>query len=204
MSEFLAKLIARNFTDAAVIQPRVPSLFEPTAVEFPEEPQSATPAIGARQTIAPTKMLAPLREVSPVEKTATAKSIANASDALAEEHRLKPNAPGRQAARAIASSETEPLIVPRASSRGEEYQSGSTNQVSGIFAKTGAFRSWHRKYFPSVEQRSSTSAPIIQVTIGRVEVRAVQSPAPTPKPAKPAPPKLSLEDYLRERQKDSR
>ena len=41
--------------------------------------------------------------------------------------------------------------------------------------------------------------PIVQVTIGRIEVRAVSSPpAPQPEPA-PAGPRVGLEDYLRER-----
>ncbi|HEU5330776.1 MAG TPA: hypothetical protein VFU78_21970, partial [Thermomicrobiales bacterium] len=49
---------------------------------------------------------------------------------------------------------------------------------------------------PSEPQREA--APSIQVTIGRVEVRAV--PAETPaRAARPAPPTLSLEDYLRQR-----
>jgi hypothetical protein len=188
MSEFLSKLIARSFSDAPVIQPRVPSLFEPTAIEFFEE----------------TNMSAPLREVSSVEKTATAKSSANASDALGEERRPKPNALSRQPASANASPETKRLIVPLASSRGEEDHSGSTNQVSETFPKTRTFESLRRKDFSSVEQRSPTSAPIVHVTIGRVEVRAVQPPAPAPKPAKSAPAKLSLEDYLRERERGAR
>jgi hypothetical protein len=40
--------------------------------------------------------------------------------------------------------------------------------------------------------------PAIEITIGRVEVRAVQRPAPPPRPAPAAPPapRLSLEEYL--------
>ena len=42
-------------------------------------------------------------------------------------------------------------------------------------------------------------SPTIEITIGRVEVRAVQPPAPVvrPQPAAPAAPRLSLEEYLR-------
>jgi hypothetical protein len=40
-------------------------------------------------------------------------------------------------------------------------------------------------------------APTIRVTIGRVEVRAVTpTPAPSRKPARPAP-RMSLDEYLR-------
>jgi hypothetical protein len=53
---------------------------------------------------------------------------------------------------------------------------------------------------PRRSGRESTSAPTIQVTIGRLEVRAVQAaPAPTPAPRKP--PRISLEEYLRSRNK---
>lgn len=42
-------------------------------------------------------------------------------------------------------------------------------------------------------------APTINVTIGRVEVRATQAPAPTPRRAETAAPRISLDDYLRRR-----
>jgi len=46
---------------------------------------------------------------------------------------------------------------------------------------------------------TSSSPPTIEVTIGRVEVRAVHPPTPVarPKPAAPVAPRLSLEEYLR-------
>ena len=62
-------------------------------------------------------------------------------------------------------------------------------QVRPVTAPTPAPR-------PREPQREAE--PTIQVTIGRVEVRAV--PAETPvRPARPAPLSLSLEDYLRQR-----
>lgn len=42
-------------------------------------------------------------------------------------------------------------------------------------------------------------APTINVTIGRVEVRATQAPAPAPRRAETAAPRMSLDDYLRRR-----
>ncbi len=45
---------------------------------------------------------------------------------------------------------------------------------------------------------AESPAPVIRVTIGRVEVRAVTPPAPAPRaPARPAP-ALSLDDYLKQ------
>ena len=56
---------------------------------------------------------------------------------------------------------------------------------------------------PSIEKLSPPrfdNAPTIQVTIGRVEVRAVTPPPETPRTVeRKAPPLFSLEEYLRER-----
>lgn len=41
--------------------------------------------------------------------------------------------------------------------------------------------------------------PTIQVTIGRIEVRATPPPAPSPAKSRPASPTMSLEEYLRQR-----
>jgi hypothetical protein len=46
---------------------------------------------------------------------------------------------------------------------------------------------------------SEASAPVIRVTIGRIDVRAVNAPAPPAQRATPPAPKLSLEEYLRSR-----
>ena len=47
-------------------------------------------------------------------------------------------------------------------------------------------------------------APTIQVTIGRIEVRAAPPVSPPSRAARPATPKLSLEDYLRTRGAESK
>jgi len=51
----------------------------------------------------------------------------------------------------------------------------------------------------SLLQPSPKEPPSIHVTIGRVEVRAVMPSVAAPKPAPPSGPKLSLEDYLKQR-----
>ena len=43
------------------------------------------------------------------------------------------------------------------------------------------------------------SAPTVRVTIGRVEVRAIQPSPEPPTPSAPRGPRLTLDDYLRER-----
>jgi hypothetical protein len=50
-----------------------------------------------------------------------------------------------------------------------------------------------------IASASAKAAPTISVTIGRVEVRAVMPPMAVPKPASRSAPKLSLEEYLKQR-----
>lgn len=182
MSDFLSNLITRSFTDAPVIQPRVPSLFEITGDEFLDEQQSSTPSVPTPETIAPKNAPARFSKSLPTQETAITKSIANVSDARREESSPKPDAPAAQNAPVIA----------------------QTSRLSVQTAELHPIQPRRRKDFLPVDQRSSKSPPIIRVTIGRVEVRAVQSPAPGPKQAKLRPPKLSLEDYLRKRERGSR
>ena len=47
-------------------------------------------------------------------------------------------------------------------------------------------------------------SPTIQVTIGRVEVRATQPQVSTPKKQRPRPPVMSLDEYLRQRDQGGR
>ncbi|MBA3831271.1 MAG: hypothetical protein H0X34_05170 [Chthoniobacterales bacterium] len=51
--------------------------------------------------------------------------------------------------------------------------------------------------------KASSVGPSIKVTIGRVEVRAVLPSVAAPKPASPSAPKLSLEEYLKARNRTS-
>ena len=83
MSGFLSNLIARSFTDAPMIQPRLPSLFESAAEKFPGEQQSFTPAIATPETNVPTR--AAVSKSSLVRETITTKSAADVLDARGEE-----------------------------------------------------------------------------------------------------------------------
>jgi hypothetical protein len=59
--------------------------------------------------------------------------------------------------------------------------------------------------FASTAGRPETAAPTIQVSIGRVEVRAVTPPTQAPRVVeRKAPPLLSLDQYLRERNEGRR
>ena len=246
MSDFLSNLIARSFTDAPAIQPRVPSLFETAGDEFPGEPQSPTPAIAAYETVAPRNAPAPghVSESSPMGETATTKiaktksvtDVANAraeaeeslpkrdsradmSEARAEESPPKPDAPAAQNTPVIAQVprptvhaskakklelETKKVVIPADTFRDGTKDAHQNERFSEVLSEPRRIQPFRRKNFSAIEPRSSKSAPTIRVNIGRIEVRAIHPPPPTPGLTKPAPPKLSLEDYLRRREKGSR
>jgi hypothetical protein len=211
MSDFLSSLIGRSFTDAPVIQPRLPSLFETPADEFSHEAQSSAATMTAPEAIAPADALSPATPE-------TAKTpITNASEARAEGHLPGPDAPEHKRAPVIAEPpqpseqaarvkrlevETKRIIVP-VDSLGDGEKDAEDKRVPESFSQPRSGQSPRRKAFSPAE-RSSKSAPIIRVTIGRVEVRAIHPPAPAPKSAKPAPSKVSLEDYLRKRERGLR
>jgi hypothetical protein len=168
VSDFLSNLIARSFTDTPVIQPRLPSLFEPTAIEFVDEPQAFIPPVAATGTIASETVSPPVSRSSPMQRP-------NGQTGAIRERRLD-----------------------------EEKDSEDKERLSEASSEPRPIQPRSRKVGSLVEKASSTSPPIIRVTIGRVEVRAVQSPAPTPKSAKPPLPKLSLQEYLNKRERGSR
>jgi hypothetical protein len=177
VSDFFSNLIARSFTDTAVIQPRVPSLFEPTVTEFVDQPQAFTTTIAAPETI-------PSPNVPPPVSRSVQGPI------------------GQTEAIRGRSLETSKVIVPMNSFRDEDNAVEHKEQLSKASSEPRPIQSRHGETFSLVEKPSSTSPPIVRVTIGRIEVRAVQSPAPTPKPAKPPPePKLSLQEYLHKRER---
>jgi hypothetical protein len=217
MSDFLSHLIGRSFTDAPAIQPRLPSLFETAANEFFDEAQSSMLAIGTPEKIASTHATASRLKSSPIGETAPTESIADVSHARVEERLPKPHALAHEDAPMIAQPlrhsveaaavrkleiETKKIIVPVDSFRDGKKDAGEKKRVSEGFSEPRSLQ--RRKDFSPIKEGSSTSPPIIRVTIGRVEVRAVHSPAPAPKAGKPAPPKLSLEDYLHRRERGSR
>jgi hypothetical protein len=71
---------------------------------------------------------------------------------------------------------------------------GSNNSFSNVVASPAA----RKRSRPDVPQNGpAPTAPRIQVTIGRVDVRAILPPAPPQPVPKPAVKKVSLEDYLK-------
>jgi hypothetical protein len=219
MKDFLANLIARSFADTPAIQPRVPSRFESAAADPFTEVQSSAPTTAPVASKPSANSPEILKAALASSQPTIAQQPANATDPVAEERQFQTDAAGHEhtvttpsprpsGARAGVRGfefETKDHVTPAISSPDREnHGSSSKKQLPQTFSEPRAVHSKRRNSFPSFEPRSSTSAPIIHVTIGRVEVRAIQSAAPTPKSAKPAPPKLSLDDYLHQREGGSR
>lgn len=81
----------------------------------------------------------------------------------------------------------EPLVIRPRVARADE--SGSRD---GVTTNGAANQTANRA-------TGDQAAPVIRVTIGRIDVRAVTQAAPPARRATPPAPKLSLEDYLRAR-----
>lgn len=213
MSDFLSNLIARSLGDTPAIQPRLPSHFESAADLFAE---SQSPAIIAtNETSSPLFPTLPIPKLSAADQTGMEKPIENATvDSLAEKqqsHINEPVTPFRPSAtpspiRSVESSvepQTKKTVVPITSVIDEKIHSGksSTNSLRKPFDQP-SLSSRRQNSFSSIEPRPS--ARTIHVTIGRVEVRAIQSSTPAPKQSNPAAPKLSLDHYLQNREGDPR
>jgi hypothetical protein len=87
-----------------------------------------------------------------------------------------------------------PSLLPGSSKEGFSYErSGIT-----AFVKHNVFDN------KSKDQKSESIIPTVKVTIGRVEVRAVMQQAHKTKLREQAKPKLTLDDYLRQRMEGKR
>ncbi|HEY2738787.1 MAG TPA: hypothetical protein VGK45_10305, partial [Thermoanaerobaculia bacterium] len=57
---------------------------------------------------------------------------------------------------------------------------------------------------PQARNEHETSGSVVQIHIGRIDVRAAQPPAPERRPARTAGPRLTLESYLKRREERRR
>jgi hypothetical protein len=89
---------------------------------------------------------------------------------------------------------TEPSFSPRTTTTAPK----EPNQIVVQPEPISPLKSAESPFFPA-RQPSSNEPSAIHVTIGRIEVRAVMQQVATPKTESPAAPRLSLEDYLKQR-----
>jgi len=143
--------------------------------------------------------------------TAAYMSVQNAPQAIEQHHEVEVHAPSqsKQSERYLATAEPIQTSDKReALATGthtiQERQETVDNGASGsIYAASRQFEPYDQ-HIHRMEEAQVT--PTIQVTIGRIEVRATTTPAQSTQPQRQqvASPVMSLDDYLRQRAKGER
>ena len=146
----------------------------------------------------------------PYTKTGTRRSIVVATLAVAMPPRIRPlslqNGGGRELTPAVHPLESAAQLHEQTISShvvlGERTTRNSQSDVGTRFIASEL----ESIPTPQAQPEASTPEPAIQVTIGRVEVRAVTAPPTTtrsqPQPARP--PAMSLDEYLRRQEQGGR
>src|SRR5262249_53455609 len=112
---------------------------------------------------------------------------------LAEEHQLSRTVFQPQTFSPVPVQRREPRAVPPEPPKRKSHDWVPESMVAGDAVAPAS-------PFETLSTRDSNTPPSVQVTIGRVEVRAVMPPTQTPRLVeRKAPPLFSLEEYLRER-----
>jgi hypothetical protein len=237
MSDFLGNLVARNLNRAAVLLPRLPSLYEPTleaggdagiAVDEqvwidPPSQQRPSPAGGpprveppphaAAPRIAPAPLSSspspspdrPLDRAAPVPFTEPRhpEAVSTPRDGVPPPRPMRADvpAPAPPAPPAGEPAPPRPLRqvedgAPVPARRGDPVRTEPETRPMSPPRLVPTERE------PPRPEPDAEPAPTIQVSIGRIEVRAVLAPAPRSPRVAPAAPRLSLEEYLRARNGD--
>jgi hypothetical protein len=173
-------------------RPLPPASSHPTATTEAEEPVAVptTPVAAASRRAAAT--------AKPEEPQAPASSRTTKARTVTADIEETQSIPIRRTSEAAAADylpeSAPPSLVPtrrRLPPRDEE-----TELLTSASGDQGRLETGPRQ--PAVRAAEPTGEPAIQVSIGTVEVRAVQPPEPSPRP-QPAGPKLTLSDYLKQR-----
>jgi hypothetical protein len=213
MSDYLTRLIQRSLGIAPQIEPLIPPIHAPSSLTLSEtlETSSAFESSSAgrietseevtpRRIAADTKPLEPAFSRAESQASRTSSPLRETQPAFPIEENQRPNpiespiiAVSRQSSSALR---PEPVDITAASPN-PPASKGKTQ----IVVQPELVGRMKPAATPTVSlvQRSPKEPPAIHVTIGRVEVRAVMPRVAEPKPAPPSPPKVSLEEYLKQR-----
>ncbi|CAN5908759.1 hypothetical protein BH23GEM7_BH23GEM7_23950 [soil metagenome] len=210
MSNFLARLVERSRADVrSEIRPRLPSAFETGLAvaredaappeEFAAQMAASTAPPNAREEAPPTVYRGPL----------VAGEIAPRGEGGETQRRPEPPAAAAPRAPPVRpQAEPEPLAGPSPAAAVPERPRAS---LRAIPIQPSIVRTEEqRRESPSSGtgtdgNGAGEAAPIVRVSIGRIEVRAItEAPPPPPAVRRPAAPRLSLDEYLRERARGER
>lgn len=218
MNDYLTNLISTNLNLATTLQPRVAALFEPASSVELNAGELETYERARNETVTPTALNetrdAPPMPLVVVERDARSEALpkarADSSRALDEttaapralEAKLRANS---VTPRSAAAAELTPRVeasVPT-SSRAASEPSREANASTSESPRAIVVRPQMKTVVEAapIEPQEPAPPPVIRVTIGRVEVRAVQVPVPIPPKKKDEPSKMSLEEYLKGRER---
>ena len=212
MSDYLSNLVARSFSRTGAIQPRLGTLFEPRqslgesleeqSLELEENrvfysPRSAPPL--PSQPLEPDP-LPPLPENLLSISTQTKEDTPPIS---AELQRPTPELTVQQISTEQVTESVKPLLETSPPRNSVVIQPQIVPVSERSLPLTSPIHQSQLVPLPDPAAASmptaKTEPPTIQVTIGRVEVRAIAPPPSPRQPPQPSVPKLSLEDYLKSR-----
>lgn len=227
MSGYLERLGARALGLAPVAQPIVPTIFDPgtgpgpgaagsslVAEPEPAEPRqdrpvasAAVPSLGSRGE----RALRDARE--PAAWDGPRAALGESEREHAPDDRAHDRGPWERAVETLPPAGREAALVlaaPRDGGRREAAEERGSEPVPSMVLRVAPPPLSTRDHHATMsEQRdpaaTAKSAPVIRVTIGRIDVRA-EFPAPAPARAATPPraPMLSLEDYLKQRKEGKR
>jgi hypothetical protein len=128
----------------------------------------------------------------------TAREILEAAELSSASTLLLPLVPQGSVAASLASPVADILPTQRPAAPKIIPPQQSTRQVGYAISP---YNRANQHETALTTQEPSTPAPTIQVTIGRIEVRATPAATPLPQAARSAPAVMSLDDYLNQRVK---
>jgi hypothetical protein len=217
MNRDLAALIGRNLLGAShgALRPWRPSRFEPAAIDGQPAAIDGQPAAIDGQPPAAVESAHRIASASPIHSTGRD----------ADGHRDPPRAEvsiveraSRRSGRALTNERTEEraevgpphtIVATVVQLREQEPPFGEeATQLRGTRATDRRTLSAHAARPPASAEddgrHGNLPPPVIEVTIGRVDVRAILPPVPAP-PARPVrSTTIPLEEYLRERPRGGR
>lgn len=203
MSDLLAHLVAR-LTSPPVIQPRLEPLFfnapaiDEIAPEMVAPPRSASPP--AHDVVA--------TKPSSVSPTPPVEMAAETPERVIEHAETVPERRVNEKPASLPKTLTKKSNQPPTPLRPTPPTKKEAVVVAKIFPRVKTSRQLAPQTKPASvrfeKEQPTSAAPIVRVTIGRIEVRAAPAPTPTRKTVKSAPPALTLEAYLNSRKGGAR
>ena len=204
MGDFLQQLAERSLGVAPAVRPRPASRFEPPPVDELEVPPGHEPSVPAR------RVDGPVAEPVAGSETSSQPPLAQAAGGSRDSAAAAATPPSARPARSPAPREAaRPETNVREASGAHDRPVGRPGDVvrperepEQTAARTQPRRRAARP--TSAPEEHGSEPPAVQVTIDRIEVRAMAPPPPRPGAQARRPAPLSLDEYLEQRRSGRR